>query len=193
MRRNIGHHEHPPGSNRGAFVQRCHAATWLGGTGWTWCVAAWVKAWTAAGRKLPYRGAGAYATLDWYRKNLPGWVVPLEKAQPGAAVIFNIGSGHLGMLDKAYRFTKPSVGTVDGNVSDALERRVRDRSLVRGVVDPPRDIGTLKPVKPPLFEVVGSESGHKKIYVSTAGAVAKKLPAILKRHPLGVTIRRRRR
>ena len=192
-RSKIGQHEQPMGSNRGPFVHSCQASTWLGGTGWPWCVAFWIKAWTQAGRKLPYRGAGAYEFLKWHQKNLPSWVVPLEKAKPGAAIIWNLGSGHLSMLDRPYSETKPMVHTTDGNVSDAVAKRVRDHKLVRGVVDPHEDVGAIKPAKPPLFEVVSSASGHKKIYVSTAGAVGRKLPLILKRHPLGVTVRRKKR
>ncbi len=188
----IGEHEVPMGSNTGPFVVSCQRATWLGGTRWPWCVATWVKAWTFVGRKLPYRGAGAYATLAWHQKNLPGWVVPLERAKPGAAVIWNIGAGHLSMLEKPYSQTKPMVHTVDGNVSDQVKRCVRHHSLVRGVVDPPEKVVLVKPAKPPLFEVVTSESGHKVLYVSTAAAVGKKLAGILKRNP-NVTIRRRKR
>jgi hypothetical protein len=192
-RSHMGEHEQPMGSNRGTFVQACQSSTWLGGTGWPWCVSFWVKAWTEAGRKLPYRGAGAYEFLRWHQKNLPAWIVPIEKAKPGAAIIWNIGSGHQSMLDRPFKDTKPNVVTVDGNVGDEVQRCTRDHSRVRGVVDPPEDVGVVVPAKPPLFEVVSSASGHKKIYVSTAGAVGKKLPLILKRHPLGVTVRRHKR
>jgi hypothetical protein len=192
-RSKVGEKESPPGSNRGKFVQSCQSSTWLGGTSWPWCVSFWVKAWTQAGRKLPYRGAGAYEFLRWHQKNLPGWVVSLEKAKPGAAIIWNIGSGHQSMLDKPYKDTKPNVHTVDGNVSDMVALRVRDHKLVRGCVDPPEDVGKVPDARPPLFEVVSSASGHRKIYVSTAGAVGRKLPLILKRHPLGVTVRRHKR
>lgn len=192
-RTKIGQHERPVGSNRGPFVELCQRSTWLGGTGWPWCVSFWVKAWTQAGRKLPYRGAGAYEFLRWHQKNLPGWVVPLERAKPGAAVIWNIGAGHQSMLAKPYSRTKPNVVTVDGNVSDRVIECTRPHQLVRGCVDPPGDIGEVPPARPPLFEVVSSASGHKRIYVSTAGAVGKRLPEILRRHPLGVTVRRRKR
>ncbi len=192
-RSNIGKQEVPMGSNKGPFVQMCQASTWLPGTGWPWCVSFWVKAWTQAGRKLPYRGAGAWQFLAWHQQHLPNWVVSLEKAKPGAAVIWNFGSGHQSMLAKPYKLTKPNVVTIDGNVSDMVAQKTRDHKLVKGVVDPPEDVGIVKPAKPPLFEVVGSESGHKRIYVSTARGVGKKLPQILKRHPVGVTIRRKKR
>jgi hypothetical protein len=188
----LGQHEQPPGSNTGPFVRECQAATWLAGSKWPWCCAFWVKAWTVAGRKLPYRGAGAYAMLDWYRKNLPGWVVPIERARPGAAVIWNVGSGHCAMLERFYDETRPNVATIDGNVSDAVARRSRHVSLVRGVIDPPEDRGIVKPAKPPVFEVVTSASGHSKlVYASGAKAVGRKLPALLNRFG-GLTIRRRK-
>jgi hypothetical protein len=192
----LGQREEPLGSNTGPFVRQCQEATWLAGSRWPWCVAFWIKAWKTAGRKLPYLGAGAYAMLDWYRKHLPGWVVPIERAKPGAAVIYNVGSGHCAMLERFYSETKPYVATIDGNVSDMVARRSRHVSLVRGVIDPPeRDIGAVKPAKPPVFEVVTSESGHKKlIYASGARAVGRKLPALLKRYGGlgGITIRRRK-
>lgn len=192
-RANLGKHEVPAGSNTGPFVIFCQRATWLGGTRWPWCVAFWVRAWTETGRKLPYRGAGAYAFLDWHRKNVPAWVVPIEKARPGAAVIFNIGSGHQAMLARPYATTKPYVHTIDGNVGHAVASRERHVSTVRGVVDPPeKDLGTVPPAKVPMFEVVTSESGHSKlVYVSGAKAVSRKLGQILNRYG-GVTIRRRK-
>jgi hypothetical protein len=41
-----------------------------------------------------------------------------------------------------------------------------------------------------VFEVVGSESGHRIIYVSGATAVGRRIPQILRRHA-NITIRRR--
>lgn len=188
----IGQHEDPLGSNTGAFVITCQRASWVPGTRWPWCVAFWLRAWEVAGYKvLPYKGAGAYATLDWYRKNLPAWVVGLEQAKPGAAVIFNIGSGHLAMLAKPVRPSDKTVTTVGGNESDAVRQTVRDRTLVRGVVDP-FEAETPKPARPPLYEVVTSESGEAKVvYVSGQKAVSRKLGQILNRFG-GVTIRRRK-
>lgn len=193
-RSKVGQTEHPPGSNRGRFVQACQAATWLGGTSWPWCVSFWVKAWTEAGRKLPYRGAGAYEFLRWHRQHLPGWVVPLERAKPGAAVIWNIGSGHQSMLDKPFKDTKPNVHTVDGNVSDQVKRCVRHHSHVRGVVDPPKDIGVVKPAKQPRYEIVTSESGHTVLVVSARPLkqLQKFLPRVMRNH-VQVTIRRRKK
>jgi hypothetical protein len=193
MHDNLGQHEVPMGSNTGTFVLSCQRATWLGGTRWPWCCATIIKAWTVAGLPVPWRGAGAYALLDWYRSHLPKCVVPLSKARTGSAVIFNIGSGHVAMLAKPYSETEPNVVTIGGNEGDAVREVTRRATEVRGVVDP-AELGTVAPAKPPkVFEVVGSVSGHKKIvFVSGAKGVSKKLPQLLN-HFGGVTIRRRKK
>jgi hypothetical protein len=193
LSKNVGQHEVPPGSNTGPFVQSCQAATWLAGTRFPWCVATWVKAWTVAGRTLPYRGAGAYSMLAWYKAHLPAWVVPLNRAKPGAAVILNIGSGHLATLEHAYA-GGPTVETIDGNWGDAVARVKHPVTLVRGVIDPAeKDTGVIPPAKPPVFEVVTSASGHAKlVYSSGAKAVGRKLPALLNRYG-GLTIKRRKK
>lgn len=193
VRSKVGEQEHPMGSNRGPFVQSCQAATWLGGTGWPWCVATWVKAWTVAGRKLPYRGAGAYEFLRWHQQHLPGWVRPLEKARPGAAVILNVGAGHLAMLNKPWKHGE-KVNTVNGNVHDSVDYVEWDPHLVRGVVDPPEDIGVVPPAKKPRYEIVTSESGHAVLIVSDRplGQLTKFLPKVLKKHRQ-VTIRRHKK
>lgn len=143
--------------------------------------------------KLPYKGAGAYSTLDWYRRHLPKWVVTLEKAKPGAAVIFNIGSGHMAMLAKSYSSTKPNVITVGGNEKDAVRQVTRSHTLVRGVVDPV-EAGRVKQATPKRFELVTSESGHVKLVVSDRPLkqLLKFLPKALRNHN-SVTIRRRKR
>jgi hypothetical protein len=152
-----------------------------------------VKAWTVAGRKLPYLGAGAYPMLDWYKTHLPLWVVPLEKATPGAAVVFNIGAGHVGTLAKPYT-GGPTVSTIDGNWGDAVTAVEHAVGDIRGIVDPPeKQLGVVVPAKPPVFEVVTSASGHSKlVYASGAKAVGKKLPQLLNRFG-GVTISRRKK
>lgn len=185
----VGVHEEPLGSNTGKKVREYQASTWLGGTGWPWCVAFCVYHALKAGFKLPYLGAGAYAWLDWAKR--AGWVVPASGAVPGDFVVFNVGAGHMGMLRE--KVSGGRVKTVDGNVSNAVELRDRPLSSVRGFVHLPEKPGVAsKPEKPPMFEVVTSESGHKVIYVSGARAVGRKLEQILRRHP-SVTIRRRRR
>lgn len=180
--------EVPTGSNSGPRVRQMQAHTWLGGTGWPWCVAACVCWAEEAGFKLPYQGAGAYAFLDWARK--AGWAVPPSKAIPGDFVVFSIGSGHMGMLE--YSVGPSKVTTIDGNSSDRVKRNVRSTGVVRGYIHLPEKHQT-QPARPPVFEVVTSESGHKMIYASKASNIAKKLPGILKKNPKGVTIRRRKK
>lgn len=181
--------EQPLGSNTGKRVREMQSHTWLGGTGWPWCVAAWITWAEEAGFKLPYQGAGAYAYLDWARK--AGWTCRLEQATPGDAVVFNIGAGHMGMLE-SYNRSMRTITTIDGNVSDRVGRKVRSIDVVRGVVHVPEKPKVLPPAKPPMFEVVTSESGHKVIYTSTAGRIGKRLPKFLAKHAK-LTIRRRRK
>lgn len=185
--KDIGVHEEPMGSNTGQRVRTYQAATWLGGSFWPWCAAFCCYHAEQAGFKLPYRGAGAWAWYDWAKKS--GWACTPAQAVPGDFVVWNFGSGHMSMLRAPV--TGQTVATVDGNVSDSVALRERPLSLVRGFIHIPEKATTTPPAKPPVFEVVGAENGHKKIYVSGARAVGRKIPQILANHPLGVTIHRR--
>lgn len=185
----VGQGEQPPGSNTGEFVISCQRATWLGGTRWPWCASFVIKAWTVAGFSMPWRGAGAWALLDWYRSHLPKTVVPLKDARPGSAVVFNIGTGHVGILEKKYD-GGPVVHTIDGNWQDAVTRVAHPVGLVRGVVDPV-ETGTVPAAKHAKWEVVTSESGHSVVvFASGSKGIGLKLPQLLNRWG-GVTIRRR--
>ena len=179
-----GTREVPMGSNSGPRVRQMQGHTWLGGTGWPWCVAACVCWAEEAGFRLPYQGAGVFAYLDWARK--VGWAVPAAKAIPGDFVCFNIGSGHMAML--VSKVSGGLVHTIDGNSSDRVKENRRSSRLVRGYVHLPEKHSIAKP-KPNLWEVVTSESGSRRIYVASAPGVAKKLPGILKKHPKGVEVR----
>lgn len=192
MRENVGQHEVPLGSNTGPFVLSCQRATWLAGTRWPWCAATIVKAWDVAKFKQPYKGASAYGMFDYYKRHLPKWVVPVAQAKPGAAVIFNVGAGHVAMLAKPYSETEPYVHTIGGNEHDSVAAADRHITLVRGCVDPV-EYGTPPDAKKPIYEVVTSASGHKKlVFVSGSKAVGRKLPQLLNRYG-GVTIRRRKK
>jgi hypothetical protein len=130
--------------------------------------------------------------LDWYRKNAPAWVVPLAKAKPGAAVIVNIGSGHLATLELPYKAGDKVVHTIDGNWGDAVARTMHPVSAIRGVIDPPENAPPMPPAKPKVFEVVTSASGQKKVvFVSGSKTISRKLPELLNRFG-GLTIRRRK-
>lgn len=186
----VGVHEQPMGSNRGPRVQVYQHATWLGGTGWPWCVAFLQYQWKQAGFVMPWRGAGAYALLDWAKT--VGWAVPKGLAQPGDAVVFNIGSGHAGMLRE--KITGTTVKTVDGNVSDRVDIRERPLSLVRGFVHIPEQPVMPPPTPPvPIYEVVRSASGHQVvIFNGKLSTIGQKLPRFLQRNP-SITIRRKKR
>jgi hypothetical protein len=182
--------EVPLGSNRGPRVYEMQQHTWLGGTGWPWCVASCITWAEEAGLEIPYRGAGAYDYHRWAERN--GYTVPLARAIPGDFVVWNVGAGHMSMLRKAW--TGGDVLTIDGNVSNKVDHRARDSSLVRGgtVIRLPEKPVTTPKVRPPVFEVVTSAAGTKVIYVSGARAIGKRLAKFLKKYPGGVVIRRKK-
>jgi hypothetical protein len=187
----LGKGEAPPGSNTGAFVRDCQAATWLPGTRWPWCVGFFMRAWVAAGVTLPWRGAGAFAFYDWAKT--ADWTCASGQAQPGDAVIVRTGAGHCGMLSDPVNGT--AVPTINGNWGDAVTEHTFHLSEVLGFIHIPADpkvIRQTKPAKPRMFEVATSASGHKKlVYVSGPRAIGKKLPQLLNRYG-GLTIRRRK-
>lgn len=190
--KDIGVHEEPMGSNTGARVITYQHSTWLGGTGWPWCVAACCYFAQQAGFTLPYRGAGAYAWLDWARK--VGWALTsaqYQQAIPGDFVVWNIGEGHMSMLRSSVG-SDHIVHTVDGNVSDSVAIRDRPLSLVRGFVHlPEQPVTPPPPARPPVFEVATGESGSKVIYVSGARAIGRNLGRFLGHHPEGLRISRK--
>lgn len=169
----LGEHEIPMGSNTGPFVLECQRATWLAGTGWPWCVASDQAAWAyGAGRALPWRGAGAYAFLDWALR--VGWAAHLNALVPGDEIVWNVGAGHASMLALPYAETTPNVVTVDGNVGDAVRLCSRPSTLARGGIHvperPAKTHAKLAP-KTPRRETVTSHSGHAVSVHTTAAAV----------------------
>lgn len=191
----LGVQEHPYGSNNGERVRQYQEATWLrppksGYIGWPWCVAFVQWIYENSGVPFPYKGAGAYAFFDWSKKVHWNRGVPEE----GFIAVFNVGSGHVGIVED---FTGSRVMTIDGNTSHMVRRASRSRSLVRGYIDHPRVIDTDAHVpnqpKPPIWEVVTSESGHTKIVFSgTRKGVARKLGDIFENNG-GITVRRRKK
>ena len=182
-RAQLGRHEIPIGSNSGPFVRLCQRATWLPGTGWPWCVAFYMAAWRYGAKVTPWwLGAGAYAFLDAARKS--GHAVSLVDAEPGDAVIFNLGAGHCAMLEEKYDGSG-GVRTIDGNWANSVMRVEHPASEVRGCVCVTEvvQIGA-SPARPRMFEVATSASGERKVvYVSGTKAIARKLAALLKRFP----------
>ena len=189
----IGVVEQPNGSNSGPRVREYQAATWLGGTGWPWCAAYCCWLWQKAGFTLSYRGAGAYKWYDEGAQHVGRKIRRDQWAQviPGDGVVFRVGSGHIGIVEKV---TADAVQSIDGNVSNEVDRRTRPLSSVYGFVGlAEKPSPTAKPPKAPAWEVVTSASGHKVIYFSGLKAIQKRLPRFLKRFPTGLTIRRRKR
>ena len=169
----LGETEAPPGSNRGPFVQYCQSHTWLGGSGWAWCAAFVVTAvQEGGGEEYPDKTAGAWDLLA--RATKRGWAVGASKVKPGDLVVFNIGSGHVGVVEQ---IKNGQVTSIDGNSGDAVKRCTRPLGLGRGFVSWPENLPAHKPSKPPLAHVVGGESGRRKLVI---GPVKLPLPSINK-------------
>lgn len=195
-RRDIGVAEEPDGSNSGIRGRRSYrinemqASTWLRGTHWPWCVAA-VQNWFLQSEvPFPYRGAGAYAFLSWARG--AGWA--RNEPEIGYVAIFNTGAGHCALV---IDFGLTTVTTVDGNSGNRCRVVQRDRRIVRGYIRHPKlfdkDAPEPPKVKPPIFEVVTSESGHTKVvYAGKKKGVAKHLGALFNKYG-GLTVRKRKK
>lgn len=188
-KKELGVHEEPPGSNTGQRVRFYQAHTWLEGTRWPWCAAFVDTAWeVGGGYKLPWPSAGAHNIGDL--AHAAGWTVPIGKLIPGDLVDWNIGSGHISIF---LRYKNGIVHTIDGNVSDQVDYRERSASLVRYAVHVPEKAVAVPVPRVPMFEVIGSESGHRKVvYVSGANAIERKLGQLLNRYG-GLTIRPRKK
>lgn len=160
----IGQMEEPLGSNKGGFVQFCQAHTWLDGTGWPWCAAFAITAIEeGGGDEYPDRTAGAWDLLARAQKR--GWSlgVGAKSVTPGDLVVFNIGSGHVGVVESV---TPAAVTSIDGNSGDRVARCVRSLSTVRGFVHWPEDLPAHAPSKPPITTIIRSVSGTRKLAVA---------------------------
>lgn len=186
------HHvkEEPLGSNRGPRVTYYQSFDFLAGGGYPWCVDFFLAGWANAGRPLPYRTAGAYDMDNWARK--VNWDATIEHLVPGDGVCVGIGAGHYCMyLDH----TKTEVETINGNVSDKVDIRRWKRSSIRGYMHV-HETQIIPPVKPPLYVVVTSVNGHKKVIVTarTWKQIQPFIPGILKKRGWnGFTIQRVKR
>lgn len=180
----IGVREEPMGSNSGRRVREYQAATFVPGTGWPWCAGFCCYVWEKAGKRLPYRTASAYGMLTWARG--AGWAKRGRDCVPGDLVVFNIGSGHIAILEHRVG-ADGLVHTIDGNSSDQVVRRTRPYSLVAGGVHIPEIISTPVPkAKQPFWVVTTSEKGHTKRVFTGRAAQSKvmgpMLSGWLKRH-----------
>lgn len=183
-----GTRESPMGSNTGPRIREYQAATWLPGTGWPWCSAFICWCYEQAGKKLPFPTAGAYDMLA--RGQKAGWGTTAP--QPGDPVIFNTGSGHVGLF---IRFQGPDVVSLDGNTSDMVAYRTRPRSLIRGCIHVPGDrVPALPPVKKPVYEVVRGEGdrAHVVFTSKTLDGALSQAKKLLGKGAKAVRIRKRK-
>lgn len=122
----VGVHESPWGTNRGADIHRYQSST--GAYGEAWCASFFWYCWQKAG----YTGrtsAGAWNTTDAYGKH----VASINQAKRGDGVSFNTGEGHIGMY---LSHDAHEVTTVDGNTSDQVAVRKRPLSMIHSICRP---------------------------------------------------------
>lgn len=183
-------HEVPMGSNKGPRVEYYQTFDWLAGGGYPWCVDFFQAAWANAGHPLPYKTAGAFDLDNWARKH--NWDEKVVNLIPGDGICLGAPVAKAGHYCMYLDHTKTMVETVNGNVSDKVDVRKWPRASIRGCMHIPEVINV--PVqKPPLYVVVTSVNGHKKVIVTqrTWKRIAPLLPNIVKKRGWnGFTIKR---
>lgn len=92
----VGTAESPDGSNSGRTVRFFQSFTWLGGSYWPWCAAFVVAMWTIAMKNCPNKTAGAWDFIN--RAIAGGYAKPISQAQPGDAIAYPDGSGHINIF-----------------------------------------------------------------------------------------------
>jgi len=188
----LGVTEEPPGSNSGGRVRYYQGFDWLPGGGYPWCASFVDAAWANAGYPLPFPSAGAWDLGNRARK--AGWAVPKPRnLTPGDIVTFKAGAGHVALFI-SFDSRRQLIRTLDGNVDNSVAYSTRRLAEVRDLIHVPEKAAPVPPklTKPPVFEVVTSESGGKVIYVSGARAIGRNLARFLKVHPR-LVIRRRKK
>lgn len=188
----IGVREEPLGSNTGRRVRQMQANTWLPGTRWPWCAAAVCTWYREAGFRLPDPSAGAKDLTDRAVRNGWGVGVPVRDGRPGDIVSFNVGSGHVALLQR-YDPKTGLVHTVDGNASDQVKRCARPAAAVYRCVRVKHDHAPTVPDRPPRWQVVTSETGRDRI-VFRSRSLDKALgqaATLLRRGASAVTVRPR--
>lgn len=192
-------HEQPMGSNRGPVqhtsptggVDFFQQHDFLAGVGYPWCVDTWLTAWeVGAGRKLPYRTAGAYEMLRWAKQ--VGWFKASADCVPGDALVFQVGAGHLATLEA--QAGPDFVKTIDGNHGNKVARATRPRSTCLGGIHVPEDKAPDPPAPMPFWVIATSVDGHRKLVFSqfaTEKTVLGLLPRLVVKYGRsGVTITR---
>lgn len=114
-RQQIGVKEHPAGSNNVLYNtwfygQEVYDGLW--NTKFPWCMACVQWLFHEAGMPLPYKTAGCYPFLSWYRVNAPQRIVMLP--EPGDIAIYPFGSGHTGVVEEVLGDTFVAI---EGNTS----------------------------------------------------------------------------
>ncbi|HMA26090.1 MAG: CHAP domain-containing protein [Solirubrobacterales bacterium] len=194
----IGNHEEPMGSNDGSFVRECFKHTWLKfkaipkGKAY-WCVAFVQRVFDECGLSWPWKTAGAYDFGD--RGTQAGWAHKLPK--PADVAVWNIGDGHASIV-RSYDAKTGLVTTIDGNVSDRVMLCTRPIAEARCFIRHPSLHSKPKPApappKPPLWEVLTSQSGKSVVVYrnrrSKVLAWLGKQSSWAKRFPGGIRIRR---
>ncbi len=162
----------------------------LAGVGYPWCVSFALTCWEQGARDaLPYRTAGAYDMLNWARR--VGWARSSKDCIPGDLIVWNIGSGHLSVLEGQ---NANMLTTIDGNSSNRVQRVNRSRVLVRGGVHIPEKPAGPVYVYEPFWVVTTSVNGQKRVVLSQF-ATRKRFLGMFARLALkydrnGMTIRR---
>ena len=193
-----GVHEVPDGSNTGPIqrhdpdggVAYFQSFDFLAGGFYAWCVSFCQAAWAKGGKfPLPYKTAGAYDLARWAKE--VGWARASRDCIPGDIIVFNIGTGHVGILinnsDPNY------VVTIDGNTSNRVAVRRRPRSQVRCGVHVP-EAAQPTHVQKPFWVVTTSEGGERKVVLTqfaTQKQILGKVAGWLTKHgKTGLTIKR---
>ncbi len=184
------------GSNRGTFVQRCQAATWLSGTGWPWCAA--FVCLVAKELGVPLVGANSAGAHDLANRHT-ATKVSWANVKPGMVVDYNLGSGHTGIVTHVDH-ARGTLTSIDGNYRDAVTEHTQRLADVRGFwAIPGVSYGTTPaptpaPKRLPAFQVTTSVNGHRKLLFQTSSKTT--LTTWMLRHtlarlaPNGITIHR---
>lgn len=194
-RAELGVKEVPLGSNRGPKVQVYQSSTWLGGTGWPWCVAfAWC--WIVWGQVLkkpcPYPTAAVEQLESWARKN--GWAavgpprigdlaclnhgehVTIVSALPADGMFAGLG-GNQGHMVKTSMYRVSSITTL-----------VRVPLVLHSSI-------TGQQNKPPVYELVRGEGQKARVVFrdKSLDKVLGKAATLFARGVRGVKIRKRKK
>ena len=128
----VGHAEHPPGSNDGPRLGSYRAAVAGAAPGQPWC--AYFVSWAAAQAGAPLgeggQGYGAVSQVAAWAQRTGRMVPPGESPLPGDIILF--GDRHIGIVESV--MADGSLVTVEGNSSHAVSRVTRQPGEATGFV-----------------------------------------------------------